>query len=74
MSIPSTSVSSTAHGRLIRLDAGSRRARRQFDALVAEARAEVVAAEAGDLDAIWSAHRALTRAVGLLLDGRWDAA
>jgi len=55
-------------------DARRRFARRELDDLLAEARAELAAAESGDLAAIYGAHRALNQAVVLMLTNRLDAA
>lgn len=52
----------------------SRRARKEFDRLVAEALLFVLAAGAGDVGAVYDAHRLLNRAVGLMLEHRWDTA
>lgn len=61
-------------GNVTRIDLDSRRQRRELDRLLAEARRAVVAAEAGDLGAVYSADWALSRAVLLMLRHRWDAA
>ena len=54
------------------LDPRGRRARRDLDGLLAEARAAIEAATFGDLAAVYDGHRALNRAVMLLLDYRLD--
>lgn len=60
---------------VVRLEAVSRRrARRDLDALIAEAGSGLAAAAAGDLAALYAAHRAVGGAVQLLLAYRWDAA
>lgn len=61
--------------KVVRLgDYGQRRERQEFDRLVAEALEELLAVDAGDLDGIYGAHRAVGRAVRLLLEHRWDVA
>ncbi len=60
---------------VIHLDVGGRRrARREFDALIALAQAELDAIAAGDLEGFWGLHRAVNQALGLMLEHRWDAA
>lgn len=59
---------------ITRLDLDGRRQRRELDLLLAEARQAIVAAEAGDLAAVYGASLALSRAVVLMLKFRWDAA
>ena len=64
------------HGsRVIPFD-GTKRDRRSFDRLVAEARTALAEVEAGDLAAIYTAHLAVGQAVGVLMreSNRWDAA
>lgn len=61
-------------GGVVRLDLEGRRQRRELDLLLVEARQAIVAAEAGDLTAIYGASLALSRAVILMLRYRWDAA
>ncbi len=58
---------------VVRLDA-SRRDRRTFDDLVAEARAALDDVAAGDLAAVHTASLATVRAVRLLMANAWDAA
>ena len=61
--------------RPISLDASRERfARRQFCALIETAMDDLDAVCSGDLAAAYDAHRAIGRAVRLLLDNRWDAA
>jgi hypothetical protein len=62
------------HRSAVVYDVRCRLARRQLDLLLAEAGRELAAAAAGDLEAVYGAHRALSRAVTLLLTYRWDAA
>ncbi len=59
---------------VVSLDAGGRRARREFDALIVLARAELEAIAAGDLEAFWGVHRAINQALCLMLEHRLDAA
>lgn len=61
-------------GTVTRLDLDSRRQRRELDMLLAEAREAIIAAEAGDLTAVYAAHLAISRAVVLMLKFAWDAA
>lgn len=59
--------------RVIPLDSGNRRARRQVDALLAEAEEYLAAARAGQLVHTHGAHLALVRAVAIVLEHRLDA-
>lgn len=56
-----------------RLDARKRRARRDFDGLMALALLELDAITAGDLAGFWGLHRAVNQALGLVLDHHLDA-
>ena len=56
-----------------RLDARKRRARRDFDGLMALAQIELGAIAGGDLAGFWGLHRAVNQALGLELEHRLDA-
>lgn len=61
--------------RPVSLDASRRRfARREFDSLIDSAMRDLAAVRAGDLAGTYDAHRAVGRAVVLLLDYRWEVA
>jgi len=60
--------------RTIVLDDVQRFERRRLDALLIVAADELTAATAGDLAAVYGAHRAINAAVELMLEHRWDAA
>jgi len=53
-----------------RLDARITVARRELADLVTAARAELDAVVAGDVDSVFAAHRAINKAVGIVLDNR----
>lgn len=62
---------------VVRLDADAhkrRRARREYDRLVDEAFAELLALKAGDVGAVYGAHRILSRLVSLILTHKLDVA
>ena len=53
-----------------RLDGGKRRPETEIRRLVTEAADALAAVVAGDVDSVFAAHRAINRAVGIVLDNR----